>query len=132
MKTLEKLSMSLQCRVPYTGLRSRAIVNRKWNRSEVSRLGEVGVVDGVDDGLSGENFAGEEATIEAFEGIVATCEILKLDKDGALTVLAWDTDVYDLAILVRTFVLEVFLQVLLKVGLLGSARSVKHVEKGKG
>lgn len=109
MKTLEKLSMSLRRRVPYIGSRSRAIINRRWDRSEVSRLGEVGVVDGVDDGLSGENFAGEEAAIEAFKGIVATCEILKFDKDGALTVLAWDTDVYDLAILVRTFVLEVFL-----------------------
>lgn len=82
--------------------------------SEAGGLGEHGVVDGVDDGLGGEDLAAEQTAVEALEGIVAALEVFKFDVYLAfVAVVVGDGAVHHLPVLGRAFVLEVVSELLL-------------------
>jgi hypothetical protein len=77
---------------------------------DVRRLGEVHVVDGVHEVLRSDALAAEEATVQAFDGILAALDTVKLDVDLAVGGSGSNANVDDLPVATATLFLDVFLE----------------------
>ena len=77
---------------------------------DVRRLGEVHVVDGVHKILRSDALATEEATVQAFDGVLASLNTVKLDVNFAVGGSRGNANVYDLPVATGTLLLDVFLE----------------------
>lgn len=82
--------------------------------------GEVHVVDGVHKVLCGDALAAEEATVEAFDGILAALDTVKLDVDLSVGGSGSDANVDDLPVATAAFFLDVFLELFVPAGSQGT------------
>lgn len=89
-------------------------------------LGEVHVVDRLDDVLGGEAVAAEEATIEALDGFDAGLDTIELDVNLAGVVVEGKVDVNDFAPLLLAFGLDVRFEFLLPVWVRLPVSRCKH------
>lgn len=78
-------------------------------------LWEVHVVDCIDHVLSGDHASAEPPAVETSNSVLAALDTVKFDVDFAIVVVECKADVNDLAILLVTFALDVFLELVLPV-----------------
>lgn len=102
--------------------------------SDIGRLREVHVVDGVDDVLGRDVMTTEETTLEALDGVLAASDAVEFDVDLALGGTWSHADVDDLAIAVLTLALDVLFELLLPAWHFGTVMmmvsAVQHALKG--
>ena len=89
--------------------------------SYVRRLGEVHVVDSVDEVLRGDALASEEAAVQALDGVYAALDTVKFDVDLSVSGTRSNTDVHNLPVFVVALFLDVLFELLVPSGLLSAS-----------
>ena len=95
--------------------------------SDIGRLREVHVVDGVDDELRRDVATAEEATLKSLDGVLAAGDAVEFDVDLAVGGTGSDADVDDLAVAALALLLDVLFELFLPAWLVGSACNVSSV-----
>ena len=85
--------------------------------SGVRRLGEVHVVDSVDDVLRRDHATGKVASVQTADGVLAALDAIELDVDLAVVVVECETDVNDVAVFIFALEADVLFKLLLPAGL---------------
>lgn len=91
---------------------------------DVGSLGEVHVVDGVDDELCSDVTATEETTLKTLDGVLSALYAIELDVNLAIGRAGSDTNVDDLTVTVLALAFDVLFELLLPAWLVGTAMMV--------
>ena len=89
--------------------------------SNCTGLREVHVVHSIDEVLCGDTLTSEEAAVKALDGVLAALDTVKLDVNLSISGAGSNTDVHYLPVVVVALFFDIFFELFVPSGLLGTS-----------